>query len=380
MKNKPVVSIVLPTYNGAKYIRESLDSILAQTFQDWELIIVNDCSADETPQIAAEYAKKDERVRIIHNGVNQRLPESLNIGFRTALGKYLTWTSDDNRYLPTALARMVEELDNNNDCPMVCADMYYIDAKGNITGKAPGYDEYYMLSKDLIGACFLYRRKVLDIVGEYDSSRVYVEDYDYWLRIYKHVGKIIRIPHILYEYRAHNGSLTATKMSEIRKQAVLLWSEYRKEFLNQYCNDKKVLCEIYYYFVMANGRDKELARDIEKLVPELAYENNGLLKDKKIFIFGSGDFGSRAVEMVKNNVIGFIDNDKNKIGTEKAGMPIISFEEYCSKYKKQADILVAVSGRYIYEIIHQILEAGIGEYYTYQQLQLSNFVAGENLL
>lgn len=137
---------------------------------------------------------------------------------------------------------------------------------------------------------------------------------------------------------------------------------------------------MYYYFVMANGRDKELARDIEKFVPELAYENNGLLKDKKIFIFGSGDFGSRAVEMVKNNVIGFIDNDKNKIGTEKAGMPIISFEEYCSKYKKQADILVAVSGSYIYEIIHQILTAGIGEYYTYQQLQLSNFVAGENLL
>ena len=62
MKNKPVVSIVLPTYNGAKYIRESLDSILAQTFQDWELIIVNDCSTDETPQIAAEYAKRDEVV------------------------------------------------------------------------------------------------------------------------------------------------------------------------------------------------------------------------------------------------------------------------------------------------------------------------------
>ena len=129
-----------------------------------------------------EYAKRDERVRIIHNVVNQRLPESLNIGFRTALGKYLTWTSDDNRYLPTALARMVEELDNNNDCPMVCADMHYIDAKGNITGKAPGYDEYYMLSEDLIGACFLYRREVLDIIGEYDPSRVYVEDYDYELK------------------------------------------------------------------------------------------------------------------------------------------------------------------------------------------------------
>lgn len=370
MKNKPVVSIVLPTYNGAKYIRESLDSILAQTFQDWELIIVNDCSVDETPQIAAEYAQKDERIRIIHNGVNQRLPESLNIGFRTALGKYLTWTSDDNRYLPTALARMIEELDNNNDCPMVCADMYYIDAKGNITGKAPGYDEYYMLSEDLIGACFLYRREVLDIIGEYDPSRVYVEDYDYWLRIFYRIGKIVRVPKILYEYRVHKGSLTGRKINEIRKQAVLLWSEYSKEFINQYGHDKKVLCEKYYYFVIANARDRKLAKEIEKLVPELAYENISQLKDKKIFIFGSGDFGSRAVEIVKNNVIGFIDNDENKIGTEKAGVPIISFEEYCGKYKKQADILVAVSGSYLYEIIHQILKAGIGGYYTYQQIFL----------
>ena len=74
---------------------------------------------------------------------------------------------------------------------------------------------------------------------------------------------------------------------------------------------------MYYYFVMANGRDKELAREIEKLVPELAYENIRLLKDKKIFIFGSGDFGGRAINILGNNVIGFIDNDKEKIGKKK---------------------------------------------------------------
>lgn len=74
---KPLVSIVLPVYNGQKYLRESLDSILAQTVQDWELIAVDDCSTDATPQILADYAARDSRIRIMRNAENQRLPRSL---------------------------------------------------------------------------------------------------------------------------------------------------------------------------------------------------------------------------------------------------------------------------------------------------------------
>ena len=103
----PKVSIVLPTYNGEKFIRESIDSILYQTFTDWELIIVNDCSTDGTPNIVNRYAASDSRIRVIHNKENQKLPESLNIGFREARGEYLTWTSDDNMYLPSALEKMI---------------------------------------------------------------------------------------------------------------------------------------------------------------------------------------------------------------------------------------------------------------------------------
>jgi len=78
---QPKVSIVLPVYNGAKYLRESVDSCLAQTFSNWELIIVNDCSTDESSAIAEEYAAKDERIRVIHNETNLKLPASLNAGF-----------------------------------------------------------------------------------------------------------------------------------------------------------------------------------------------------------------------------------------------------------------------------------------------------------
>lgn len=94
LQEKPLVSIVLPVYNGEKYLRESLDSILAQTMEDWELIAVDDCSKDATPQILADYAASDSRIRVMRNAENQRLPRSLNIGFAEARGEFLTWTDE----------------------------------------------------------------------------------------------------------------------------------------------------------------------------------------------------------------------------------------------------------------------------------------------
>ncbi len=124
----PVVSIVMPVFNGEKYLREAVDSVLRQNFADWKLILVNDCSTDATPVIMEEYQAKDGRIRIIHNETNQKLPRSLNIGFDHARGRYFTWTSDDNRYKPQALSEMFSHLEGNADIGLVYADMDYIDS------------------------------------------------------------------------------------------------------------------------------------------------------------------------------------------------------------------------------------------------------------
>jgi len=102
-----LISIVLPVYNGARFLRESIDSVLNQTYTNWELLILDDCSTDETPSIAQEYAEKDSRIFYYRNERNLRLPGNLNRGFSLAKGDYLTWTSDDNRYRPTALEKML---------------------------------------------------------------------------------------------------------------------------------------------------------------------------------------------------------------------------------------------------------------------------------
>ena len=96
MGERPVVSIVLPVWNGEKYLTTAINSILAQRFADFELIVVNDCSTDKYAVIARGFAAADPRIRVIDNERNLKLPASLNRGFKTARGAFFTWTSDDN--------------------------------------------------------------------------------------------------------------------------------------------------------------------------------------------------------------------------------------------------------------------------------------------
>lgn len=210
-----LVSIILPVFNGEKYLSESIDSVIVQTYQNWELIIVDDCSSDNTPNIAKEYVKKDSRIKYYRNDVNLRLPRNLNKGFSLANGEYLTWTSDDNRYKPMAIEAMVNALEKNKSAQFVFASCHVINEMGQII-------EYIMQSKDSrkkivglnpVGACFMYTRLVYEQVGEYDDNYALVEDFDYWQRICMKFSFIV-LEDILYEYRWHDGALTSTMKKE----------------------------------------------------------------------------------------------------------------------------------------------------------------------
>jgi len=100
----PTVSAVLPTRNGSRYIDRAIESVVEQTFADWELIVVDDASTDDTAAKIDAWARRDERIRSVHLEENRKLPGALNEGFRLAKGDYLTWTSDDNWYAPEAFA------------------------------------------------------------------------------------------------------------------------------------------------------------------------------------------------------------------------------------------------------------------------------------
>lgn len=207
-----LISIVLPVYNGERFLRESIDSIRRQTYTGWELIIVDDCSSDATPDIAKEYASADSRIHYYRNEVNLKLPRTLNKGFSLARGDYLTWTSDDNRFQHQALEKMLNKLLSDPEAQVVYAAYQLIDEKGNTTGQiyADEYPNKHILGENVIGSCFMFTRKAYETTGEYDPELFLVEDYDYWQRMlmqYKAVG----IRETLYDYRMHGSSLTSTK-------------------------------------------------------------------------------------------------------------------------------------------------------------------------
>ncbi|MEQ1935273.1 MAG: glycosyltransferase family A protein [Fimbriimonadaceae bacterium] len=221
----PIVSIILPTYSRADLLPGAIDSILAQTFQDWELIIVDDCSIDETPQIIAEYEAKDSRIRSIRNDPNKRLPASLNTGSAEAKGQFITWTSDDNFFRPTAIERLASELLADPELGVVYAHCMMINDDLEELGIAAVSDYKDLLLFNCVRGCFMYRKEVHETLGGYDVNRFLVEDWDFWLRASMQF-KMKHIEEDHYLYRMHDRSLTATRLAEIHKLTALIIEEY----------------------------------------------------------------------------------------------------------------------------------------------------------
>lgn len=213
---KPVVSVVLPTFNGERYLAESIQSVIDQTLTRWELIIVDDCSTDSTPDIIDRFAKRDPRIRNIRNEENYKLPASLNEGFALACGEYFTWTSDDNLYKPDALDTMVKYLNDHKELGGVYCDYTEIDEQGNHLSLQPAADWERLVEFDTVGACFLYRATVHQKVGLYDDSLFCAEDYDFWLRA-SMVSVFAPLHKDLYKYRLHGTSLTNTRQDQIHR-------------------------------------------------------------------------------------------------------------------------------------------------------------------
>lgn len=230
--NHPLVSIVLPTYKRAHVLPNAIHSILSQTYKNLELIIVDDNSPDDTPNIVKSFS--DERIRYVRNEPNLKLPRALNKGFSLARGDYLTWSSDDNLFADNAIEKMVGAL-QAGDCDFVYADYYLfadIDAAGNALEKRherlPG--QLQLGKSNHIGACFMYTRKAYESVGEYDPDLFLVEDYDYFMRIAQKF-KVCHIPEPLYYFRRHDDALFCSRYCEVKASDVLV--RYKNGFLNE---------------------------------------------------------------------------------------------------------------------------------------------------
>lgn len=222
------ISIILPVYNGEKYLSQSIESCLNQTYKNIELIIVNDCSTDGSINIANLYLESDDRVRIINNKENKKLPASLNVGHREAKGDFITWTSDDNFYELNALEELLKSL-LEKEADIVYSNIFLIDNLGNRIREVRLGAFESIIFGNVIGSCFLYKRNVFEKNNGFNETLFLIEDYDFWLRAILH-SKYYKLDRFLYNYRKHEGSLT-NQINTVKDKQILWHKNIGKMYL-----------------------------------------------------------------------------------------------------------------------------------------------------
>lgn len=203
----PTVSIVVPAYNHARYLRQSLDSLLAQTYSNLEILVIDDGSTDATPAILESYAGKLRSLR--QDNVGQAA--TLNRGWNAARGDVLGYLSADDVLDATAVETLVAVLVSEPGIVMVYPDYRLIDVRGEVLKvvKAPEFDDRVMLStwECAPGPGALFRREAGQVAGFWSTDLKLVPDYAFWLRL-SQVGTCCRIPQVLAGFRVHDGSQT----------------------------------------------------------------------------------------------------------------------------------------------------------------------------
>lgn len=245
------VSILLPTYNGASYIREAIDSVLNQSYHDWELIVTDDASTDNTGEIVREYVAKDARVRYERNEKNLRLPGNLNKGLSLAHGEYIARIDEDDVWSDVdKLKKQTTFLDAHPDCVLIGTGFRMVDEQGvHLRDVIPFADDARLRSSILSHNPFghstvLFRKAAVVELGGYDTDIRYGEDYDLWLRLGQK-GSFAAIPEICMRYLARNGmSQKWTKWKQVRFHMGLL-----RRYGREYPGLMKALLRLFVYIL-----------------------------------------------------------------------------------------------------------------------------------
>jgi glycosyltransferase involved in cell wall biosynthesis len=201
----PKVTVIIPCYNQGAYLDEAVDSVLAQTFEDYEIIIVNDGSTDEaTNALLNSYRKPKTQVMSTQN---QGLSSARNAGIRAACGTYILPLDADDKIAPTFLEKAVQVLDEQPAIGIVCSLVDFFGAKSGrfIVADFTAGD---MLLANHVCASAMFRKADWEKVGGYNSNMKFGwEDWDFWLSLLEQGRAVHRIPQVLFYYRVKKGSM-----------------------------------------------------------------------------------------------------------------------------------------------------------------------------
>jgi len=243
---KPLVSVVISTYNRGKDILKAVGSAMDQTFRDLEIVIIDDCSADGTAGILKKMAQENSRIRVISNKVNLGNAESLNRGIREAKGKYIARLDDDDRWADfQKIEKQVRFLENNPEYVLTGGGMIIIGRDKEEKLLLPEKDEEIrnlMLVKNLfVHSAVMFRKSAFEKAGGYDKEFDGMEDKELWLRMGK-LGKLLNFQTVFVYYSGHwqdNPGYASKKYSRFKRFAMDL--KIIKKYKDAYSGAEKAI-------------------------------------------------------------------------------------------------------------------------------------------
>ena len=235
-KEVPQVTVLMATWNRAGLISRAIESVQMQTFQDWELIIVDDGSKDETPQVVAEWKKKEPRIIAFRNEPNKGISITYNVGLRAARGKYVAMIDDDDPWIPKdKLERQVAFLDSHPEYVGCGAGVVVVDPAGKeryrylkpetdaaIRGKM-------LFSNPMANSTTMFRLDSGKRVGLYDESSRYSGDRDFWLKMGL-IGKLCNIPEYFSYYTMGDENTSIAKLRPHLKASLAFMKKYKGKY------------------------------------------------------------------------------------------------------------------------------------------------------
>ncbi len=220
----PKVTVLMSVYNGEQFLREAVDSILSQKFEDFEFLIINDGSNDGTKEILESY--RDPRIRLIENDKNIGLTKSLNKGINMSNGQYIARMDADDVSIPDRFEKQVNFLNENNEVGLVGTYYLMINEKGNVLHEVRPLTDRRELKEKLLTTnqfghgTVMFRRECLGKSGLYREEFKSSQDYDLWLRI-SEMYDIANIPEPLYKWRVNPGAISVNRKTMQDKYACL---------------------------------------------------------------------------------------------------------------------------------------------------------------
>lgn len=214
------VSIITPTYNREKLLKETVDAILSQTYKDFELIIVDNYSSDSTDKVLKSY--NDNRIKYFKNQNNGQVAVNRNFGIKKARGEFIAFCDDDDLWFPTKLEKQVNEFNKNPNIGLVCSSGIMFNNKGTIgkyetTSLKTISFEKLLFNNCIINSSAIVKKNVFEVIGllDEDPNIIAVEDYELWLRIAKKY-EVRHIQEMLVKYRIHENALQNQYLSNGR--------------------------------------------------------------------------------------------------------------------------------------------------------------------